>query len=92
MLCAKQDNELLFFECFLRHSINGYVKYLQIVTPIILEAARFAKGEITIMQLNRHSLDIKLKIAAYSKVILITKDNLMLTELLEYLEDLDHFL
>lgn len=87
MLAAKQDSELLFFQCFLQHSINGDVSYLEIVTPIILEAVRFAKREIKITQLERSNLSIKLKIAEYPKATEITKDNLMLGHLLLYLEN-----
>lgn len=65
-----QDLELDFFSSFLEHAINGEPQYINLVTPIILDAASLAKGEKQIYQLNRVGLNVKLLLLQKASILL----------------------
>jgi hypothetical protein len=46
----RQDVELEFFTSFLSHAIKHEQAYLEIVEPIILDAAKLARNETTIFK------------------------------------------
>ncbi|WP_295801228.1 hypothetical protein [Mucilaginibacter sp.] len=74
----QQDVELDFFTSFLDHAINGEEAYIAIVKPIILEAARLARDETKIADVDRTGLNIKLRLYDWGSTLLmpIYADNL----------------
>jgi hypothetical protein len=56
----RQDVELEFFTSFLSHAIKHEQAYLEIVEPIILDAAKLARNETTILNIGRKALNVKL--------------------------------
>lgn len=54
-----QDLELDFFTSFLDQAIKGNTEYIEIITPIILDAASFARGDKKSFELERRALNIK---------------------------------
>mgnify|MGYP003582756103 CR=1 FL=1 len=55
-----QDLELDFFTSFLDQAIKGNVEYTNLVSPIILDAASYVKGEKQSFELERKGLNIKI--------------------------------
>jgi hypothetical protein len=56
----QQDVELDFFTSFLDHAIKGETAYIDIVKPIILDAASLSRKEMKVTDLDRKGLNIKL--------------------------------
>lgn len=83
MLASKRDTEKLFFESFLERAIKGEQAYLDIVKPIVLEASKLAKGEISVMKVQRAYFRTVLQLKACDGIKKVTEDNLMLPEMLK---------
>ncbi len=90
MLIAQKSaeyKELEWFEHFINNAINGKEAYLNLVTPIILEAAQFAKKEINVFELDHKHLHSTLFISNFESIKEATADNLMLVEVVEYIKE-----
>lgn len=74
----QQDVELDFFTSFLNHAIDGEKAYIDIVTPIILDAASMAREEKKLAEVDRTGLNIKLWLYDWGSTSLtpINSDNL----------------
>lgn len=88
-LISKQNSEAYFFDSFLKRAIDGDERYLEIVKPIILEAARFARKQIDVFKLDRKAFSTKLYLSKIKAIKKVTPDNLMLPEIRKYI--LDHW-
>lgn len=73
-----QDLELDFFTSFLGHAIKGESQYIDLVSPIILDAVSLAKGEKQLYQLERTGLNVKILLIQNASTLLagINKSNL----------------
>ncbi|MGN6179085.1 MAG: hypothetical protein ACTHNW_07880 [Mucilaginibacter sp.] len=65
-----QDLELDFFTSFLDRAIKGEEQYVDLVTPIILDAASLAKGEKQLYQLDRIGLNVKILLIEKASTLL----------------------
>ena len=92
MLAAKQNTEKIFFMHFIERAIKGDREYINIVKPILVEAAQCKRKEITICQLTRHGCSTKLDLLDMEGLENITESNLMLNEVLEYVKTWDFFI
>jgi len=74
----QQDVELDFFTLFLNHAIKGETAYFDIVSPIILDAARLSRNEKKITDLDREGLSIKLVLfgSGSTNLATVNDDNL----------------
>jgi hypothetical protein len=79
----RQDVELEFFTSFLSHAIKHEKAYLEIVEPIILDAAKLARNETTILDIGRRALNIKLILLQCAATQLQAIDNSNWTEHLQ---------
>lgn len=91
MLAAEQNKEKVFFMIFLERAINGDREYLNIIEPIILEAAKLKRGELSIYELDKKSLDIKLELQSFSELDKVSENDLMLKNLLIYVKEWDFY-
>lgn len=82
-----QDLELDFFTSFLGHAINGEPQYLDLVSPIILDAASMAKGEKQLYQLDRVGLNVKILLIQNASTLLSGIDDHNLQQNLEPILD-----
>lgn len=86
----QQDVELDFFTSFLDHAIKGEPAYIDIVRPIILDAASLSRKEMKVADLDRKGLNIKLILFdnGSTNLATINDDNLTqkLTSVLEIIK------
>ena len=84
-LTGKQYTEAYFFDSFLKRAINGEEKYLEIIKPIILEAADFARKQISVMKLSRKYVSYVIYLSQIKFMKKVTEGNLMLPEIKSYI-------
>lgn len=91
-LISKRSNEYKqkqWIENFLERAIKGEQAYIEIVKPMLLEAARYAKKEIDIFKVNRKYLQECLWLKDFAYIKEIDEDNLMLQRVLNFFKSLE---
>jgi len=76
---SKHNSEIDYFSSYLKEAQSGKSAYIDLVKPIILEAASLARGETQIADLDRQGYNIKLLLNkwGHTAIAAITQQNIL---------------